>query len=215
MGRATKEMNTQNRPALVLCACVIGLVTVPGAVAGWEALHRRFGKLPLATVLAPAVRIAREGFPVSAVIARGWAGNLRAFKADGEAIQGAEWIGQLYAPGGGLHGLALPPGEAAPEPFEGAEADAGEEDVGEDRGHQMVGERHADAHRAEGFAEKGEGHQEQARADIRLGPDGQDIGKGAAGEGDFAREILRVGAAGKRRRCLNEAGLCCPVAKLL
>lgn len=75
-------------------------VTIPGAVAGWEALHRRYGKLPLATVLAPAVRYAREGFPVSPVIARGWAGNLRAFEADGDAVQGAEWIGRLYAPGG-------------------------------------------------------------------------------------------------------------------
>jgi gamma-glutamyltranspeptidase / glutathione hydrolase len=75
-------------------------VTIPGAVAGWEALHRRYGKLPLAQVLAPAVRHAREGFPVAPVIARGWAGNLRAFKADGEAIQGAEWIGRLYAPDG-------------------------------------------------------------------------------------------------------------------
>lgn len=75
-------------------------VTIPGAVAGWEALHRRYGKLPLSTVLAPAVKYAREGFPVSPVIARGWAGNLRAFKADGEAIQGAEWIWKLYAPSG-------------------------------------------------------------------------------------------------------------------
>ena len=75
-------------------------VTIPGAVAGWEALHKRYGKLPLATVLGPAVKYARDGFPVSPVIARGWAGNLRAFQADGDAIQGAEWIWKLYAPGG-------------------------------------------------------------------------------------------------------------------
>lgn len=75
-------------------------VTIPGAVAGWEALHKRYGKLPLETVLAPAVRIAREGFPVSPVIARGWAGNLRSFAAKGAAIEGAEWIGKLYAPTG-------------------------------------------------------------------------------------------------------------------
>jgi gamma-glutamyltranspeptidase/glutathione hydrolase len=47
-------------------------VTVPGAPRGWCDLHARFGKLPLATVLAPAIRYARQGFPVSPVIAGDW-----------------------------------------------------------------------------------------------------------------------------------------------
>ncbi|HXJ32494.1 MAG TPA: gamma-glutamyltransferase [Candidatus Eisenbacteria bacterium] len=37
-------------------------VAVPGEVAGWVVLHDRFGKLPLAIDLAPAVRLARDGF---------------------------------------------------------------------------------------------------------------------------------------------------------
>jgi gamma-glutamyltranspeptidase/glutathione hydrolase len=37
-------------------------VAVPGEVAGWEALHDRFGRLPLSAILAPAVRLARDGF---------------------------------------------------------------------------------------------------------------------------------------------------------
>jgi len=37
-------------------------VAVPGEIAGWAALHRRRGHVPLAVVLAPAVRLAREGF---------------------------------------------------------------------------------------------------------------------------------------------------------
>lgn len=75
-------------------------VTVPGAVAGWGALHERYGKLPLARVLAPAVRIAREGFPLSPVIARGWANNVRGFQANRARIEDAEVGLALYAPGG-------------------------------------------------------------------------------------------------------------------
>src|SRR5581483_8070316 len=48
-------------------------VTVPGAVAGWTALHARFGRLPLADLLAPAVYYAEHGFPVSDIIATRWA----------------------------------------------------------------------------------------------------------------------------------------------
>ncbi|MFC7332489.1 gamma-glutamyltransferase [Rhodocista pekingensis] len=51
-------------------------VTVPGAVDGWFALHGRFGRLPMQQVLAPAIRYAREGFPLSPFIAQGWARNV-------------------------------------------------------------------------------------------------------------------------------------------
>src|SRR5688500_4469821 len=47
-------------------------VTVPGTVDGWFALHGRFGKLPMKAVLAPAIRYAKNGFPVSDVIAYYW-----------------------------------------------------------------------------------------------------------------------------------------------
>ncbi|GAB3372997.1 gamma-glutamyltransferase [Lysobacter rhizosphaerae] len=47
-------------------------VTVPGAVDAWFALHDRFGRKPIATDLAPAIRYAREGHPVHEVIAYYW-----------------------------------------------------------------------------------------------------------------------------------------------
>lgn len=46
--------------------------SVPGCVAGWSDLHKRFGKLPISDVLAPAIQLAEEGFAVSPVIAGYW-----------------------------------------------------------------------------------------------------------------------------------------------
>ncbi|MBE0701284.1 MAG: gamma-glutamyltransferase family protein, partial [Acholeplasmataceae bacterium] len=47
-------------------------VTVPGAVAGWAELSRKLGKLDFKEVLKPAIRYAREGFPVSPTVAYHW-----------------------------------------------------------------------------------------------------------------------------------------------
>jgi gamma-glutamyltranspeptidase/glutathione hydrolase len=47
-------------------------VTVPGAVAGWDALRSRFGTKRFSELLAPAIYYAENGFPLSEVIARGW-----------------------------------------------------------------------------------------------------------------------------------------------
>jgi len=48
-------------------------VTVPGAVAGWVALARRFGRLPLEQVLAPAAEIAERGYAVPVIVQGKWA----------------------------------------------------------------------------------------------------------------------------------------------
>ena len=48
-------------------------VTIPGAVSGWAALSQRFGALPFADLFVPAIRYARDGFPVSPVVAKRWA----------------------------------------------------------------------------------------------------------------------------------------------
>ena len=46
--------------------------SVPGCVSGWEALHKRFGKLPFARLLEPAIEHAKNGFPLSPIVAAGW-----------------------------------------------------------------------------------------------------------------------------------------------
>jgi gamma-glutamyltranspeptidase/glutathione hydrolase len=47
----------------------IRTVTVPGCVDGLVALHGRFGSVSLAETLAPAIRLARDGFPISPTLA--------------------------------------------------------------------------------------------------------------------------------------------------
>lgn len=47
-------------------------VSVPGCVDGWFEMHGRFGKLPMDRVLKPAINYARDGFPVSELIAYYW-----------------------------------------------------------------------------------------------------------------------------------------------
>src|SRR4030095_14790071 len=46
--------------------------TVPGAVAGWDALRSRFGTKPFSELLAPAIYYATNGFPVTEVIGADW-----------------------------------------------------------------------------------------------------------------------------------------------
>ncbi|KVM89149.1 gamma-glutamyltransferase family protein [Burkholderia stagnalis] len=48
-------------------------VTVPGVVAGWEALHAKFGSLPFADLLEPAIEIAERGYAVPPIVAHKWA----------------------------------------------------------------------------------------------------------------------------------------------
>ena len=47
-------------------------VTVPGALAGWDALLKKYGTITLAQALAPAIRYAEEGYPVTPIISRDW-----------------------------------------------------------------------------------------------------------------------------------------------
>jgi gamma-glutamyltranspeptidase / glutathione hydrolase len=55
-------------------------VAVPGEVAGLEAARARFARLPRAELLAPAIALARDGFPIGAHLAGAIAGNLEAIR---------------------------------------------------------------------------------------------------------------------------------------
>jgi gamma-glutamyltranspeptidase/glutathione hydrolase len=56
--------------------------SVPGCVDGWAELNRRFSRKPLKELLAPAIRYAEEGFPVTEVIAGHWQAGARKLARD-------------------------------------------------------------------------------------------------------------------------------------
>jgi gamma-glutamyltranspeptidase/glutathione hydrolase len=68
-------------------------VSVPGCVDGWFELNKKFGKLSMSEILAPAIRYAREGFPVSEVIAFYWQSNAR-------SLQKYPGFADIFMPGG-------------------------------------------------------------------------------------------------------------------
>jgi gamma-glutamyltranspeptidase/glutathione hydrolase len=55
--------------------------TVPGAVAGWDALRQKFGTLPFSTILAPAIYYAENGFPVNQITAGLWSHSVKLLSA--------------------------------------------------------------------------------------------------------------------------------------
>ena len=88
-------------------------VTVPGAVAGWMALSLRFGKLPFADLMQPAIEIAERGYAVPPVVQQKWAaavplldtqpGFAQAFMPHGRAPH----VGELFKLPDAAHTLRL------------------------------------------------------------------------------------------------------------
>jgi gamma-glutamyltranspeptidase/glutathione hydrolase len=82
-GRAPASLTIEKVPARADGTIPVYSVyawTVPGCADGWFELHNKFGRLPMADVLGPAARLAREGAPVPQVIAGGWARSVPRFR---------------------------------------------------------------------------------------------------------------------------------------
>lgn len=47
-------------------------INVPGAVGAWMEVHKKFGKLPIKTVMEPSINYAENGYPVSPNMSRLW-----------------------------------------------------------------------------------------------------------------------------------------------
>ncbi len=77
-------------------------ISVPGCVDAWAELHKKFGKLKLSDDLAPAIRYAEEGFPVTDLIAYYWAFGPRIYKdLPGAFLQTYTLDGKGRTPGKG------------------------------------------------------------------------------------------------------------------
>ncbi|MEY2953552.1 MAG: hypothetical protein RLZZ401_1639, partial [Pseudomonadota bacterium] len=96
-------------------------VTVPGAVGAWVALSERFGKLPFADLLAPAIEVAERGYLVPVVVQEKWAAPLSELSGlPGFAQSFLPWgrapkVGELFqfkAAARGLRAIAQTRGEA-------------------------------------------------------------------------------------------------------
>lgn len=68
-------------------------ITVPGAVAAWEKLHRDHGRLPFERLLSRAIAYAENGYPVTARVAHDWA-------REAEAVAGDPGAVAVFLPGG-------------------------------------------------------------------------------------------------------------------
>jgi gamma-glutamyltranspeptidase / glutathione hydrolase len=69
----------------------IHTITVPGAVDGWQRLADKFGRKKLNEDLAPAIRTAQNGYPVTEMVAMYWAGAA-------DYLRGDETAAKLYLP---------------------------------------------------------------------------------------------------------------------
>ncbi len=74
-------------------------VNVPGAPSAWVELHKRFGRLPFAEILAPAIAYAKEGYPLSPTMARLWSNAFQSYSKNEKKPCFQPWF-DTFAPAG-------------------------------------------------------------------------------------------------------------------
>jgi gamma-glutamyltranspeptidase/glutathione hydrolase len=98
---ATRDMflDAQRNPVPGLSTRSALAAGIPGEPAGWALLAARYGRLPVAKSLAPAIRLARDGFPLSQRLHDAVQGKLAQFAADPEVARNFLYDGAVPAVG--------------------------------------------------------------------------------------------------------------------
>ena len=105
-------------------------VTVPGALAGWETLHARFGSLAFGDLLQPAIEIAERGYAMPPIVAHKWAAAIPDLKDQpgfAEAFMPfgrAPLVGERFAFSSAAHTLKTIANKGVREFYEGEIGDA-------------------------------------------------------------------------------------------
>ena len=105
-------------------------VTVPGALAGWETLHARFGSLAFGDLLQPAIEIAERGYAMPPIVAHKWAAAIPDLKDQpgfAEAFMPfgrAPLVGERFAFSSAAHTLKMIANKGVREFYEGEIGDA-------------------------------------------------------------------------------------------
>lgn len=99
--RATRDMYLDKQGKVRARASLDGHLAagIPGTVAGLYTVHREYGKLPWATVVAPAIALAENGFPVSSRFTKAVKGRQDTIQKNPAARQVFTKGGILYQPG--------------------------------------------------------------------------------------------------------------------
>ena len=99
--RATRDMYLDKQGKVRPRASLDGHLAagIPGTVAGLYTVHREYGKLPWAAVVAPAIALAEKGFPVSSRFTRAVKGRQDMIQKNPAARQVFTKGGILYQPG--------------------------------------------------------------------------------------------------------------------
>ena len=74
-GRAPRDLTAEHllkQGLKEIALTSVHAVTIPGAIDSWSKLNQRFGSMPLAELLQPAIRYAEEGFAVTERVATDW-----------------------------------------------------------------------------------------------------------------------------------------------